>query len=735
MLHTRHLVLWLLLISSIGNAQVYEQYYPTIKDGTKILYNAGAGAMISPQFSQMDFDGDGNMDLFVFDRSGDQVKTFLYKDGQYRYDSKYENSFPDLHHFALLRDYNNDGLQDVFTLSKDVPGVEVWKNLGQVGNPSFEKISFVTYKYPVLNYKISSGYSNIYVSEVDIPAIYDVDGDGDLDILTFDQTGARMQFFKNLIKEENLSFDAFKYELSDDCFGKFFENEFTEQIGLSSTQAICAQGFHRDAPQLRHSGSATLAFDPDGDGLTDLILGDLASNNVVYLHNAGTQAEAWMDRQIVKFPSNIPVDIDIFNGAYEIDVDNDGSKDLLFAPNNSIGSDDINNVWYYKNKSQNGNINYELVTKSFIQDTRLNIGKYTYPVLVDYNADGLQDILVGSSGYTEKGRPNGRLFLFEHMSNHEFRLVNDDYLNMSTLRDENLRLAPAIGDIDDDGDDDLIVGNSIGYFFFFENTAGKDKPYQFAQFKYKYANIRPGINVRPQLFDVDEDGWVDLVSGEKNDNQSSDGSYYGGVNFYKNNNGAFDSDVNADGNTPVLGGIYTREVGVTTTGESSPFFIQTNTGLKCIVGTSSGRIRLYDNIKDNLYGKFNEAISSLPVKDFGNTVSVTLGNLDDDKFYEMIIGSASGGLYFYNTDIPYDGLVDTKEIETDSDIIYPTITSSIFNVVTENIKRVVVYNLNGQIMTSTTNSQINIQDFAPGMYFVKVLTDDEKIFVSKVVKM
>ena len=73
------------------------------------------GGMNAPQFSPIDLNGDNLKDLFVFDRMGDKVLTFINigtgDDTTYQYAPQYESLFPaDLNSWALIRDYNFDSI-------------------------------------------------------------------------------------------------------------------------------------------------------------------------------------------------------------------------------------------------------------------------------------------------------------------------------------------------------------------------------------------------------------------------------------------------------------------------------------------------------------------------------------------------------------------------------------------------------------------------------------------------
>src|SRR5690606_32328974 len=85
----------------------------------ELLPNPWAGGLNSCQFSEIDLDLDGVKDLFVFDRVGDRISTYLNKStapGQidYRYTREFQDAFPEgLRNWVFMRDFNCDGKEDL----------------------------------------------------------------------------------------------------------------------------------------------------------------------------------------------------------------------------------------------------------------------------------------------------------------------------------------------------------------------------------------------------------------------------------------------------------------------------------------------------------------------------------------------------------------------------------------------------------------------------------------------
>jgi hypothetical protein len=73
--------------------------------------------------------------------------------------------------------------------------------------------------------------------------------------------------------------------------------------------------------------------------------------------------------------------------------------------------------------------------------------------------------------------------------------------------------------------------------------------------------------------------------------------------------------------------------------------------MRMVIGSESGLMRLYGGI-DNV---FDEAFTLITdnygnVKD-GGRVSPALADIDQDGFYEMVVGNKRGGLTLYNTEL------------------------------------------------------------------------------------
>ena len=727
-------------VINLNHAQNYDPIsIPFEVDGID-LQNPLIGGLLAPQFESFDLDGQGAEDLIVFERNGDVILPFINLstpgNPNYVYAPEYTSHFPDVIKFVKLVDFNNDGKKDIFALAKLAPGIEVWRNTSEGDDISFEFMKFNFGLGDFLQILSGGNYSNLYMSSIDIPAILDVDEDGDLDILTFDTGGSYMNYYQNMVKEMGLTDDTLVYRLSDLCWGNFFESGDDEGIALSTDRDQCAFGLQsgNDVPSVRHAGSTVTAFDADGDQDLDLLIGDISNRGLVFLENDEIDGDPFIIDQNVNFPSNSEKpDIFIFLSSFFIDMDNDGKRDLIICPNNEKGSDNINHIWYYNNVGEDDAPIFELVQKDFLLETTLRMGYSSHPCFIDFNNDGLSDLLVGMNRIYSDGESQGvSMYLYENVGTQNspaYKLIDDDYLDLADdLPDSRGFLAPTSGDLDGDGDDDIIIADNNSYLFYFENKAGPNEPYEFDNYIYQYKNLRVGTNGNPAIIDLDQDGLSDIIVGEKNDNGIPD-SLEGGVNFYKNIGAIGSPDFEAEEkdfpNTNILGQVFTRTIS-DTSGESAPHFFYSGDKLMLAVGSRSGNIYIYEDIIGNIYDKFTQVTAKLPILNAGIRTSVAMKDIDNDGYHEMIVGNDSGGLMAFNTEFEASEPLSTNNNMTFDFSLQPNPTSDFLKASIPNLKsgNFSIYKTDGSLVSEGALQQlkegIDVSSLVSGFYLISI---------------
>lgn len=197
------------------------------------------------------------------------------------------------------------------------------------------------------------------------------------------------------------------------------------------------------------------------------------------------------------------------------DLDGDGDLDLLssnyeYFYNSPSDYGYIANFVYYENTGTNTNPDFGAPQTNPFGLTSLNQYLNASPTFVDLDADGDLDVMVGDyygdfQYYENTGNSTSPAFAAPQTN--PFSLTGIGYYSSSK---------PAIADIDNDGDFDMMISDlyNSSDIYYFENTGTNTAP-NFAAVQINPFSINPvsSPNSNPTLFDIDGDGDFDLVIG------------------------------------------------------------------------------------------------------------------------------------------------------------------------------------------------------------------------------
>ena len=682
--------------------------------GNDTLDNPWTGGLTAPQWSPIDLDFDGDEDLFAFDRDGHRLLAFERDGSDWIYRPEWVVGWPNLQEWVLLRDYDCDGNPDIFTSVQN--GIHVYKNnTTDPLNPQFELVAG-----PLLaSYDFGAGDDILPVVciSLDVPAIQDLDGDGDLDIISFTETSS------TLYKYEGLSTCGIELECTNRCYGMLAEAIENNNLYIGD-DFDCEYNVIDPRGGNRHVGGSITALQLDDNGPLDLLIGDVTYPTIigVLLEDAidGQDSAIYTDFAFPIATNGIEeLDCKRFPTAYNIDVDNDGVKDLLLSPNTYLEVDDDASVHFMRNIGTNNAPFWDYVSQTHLQDQMIDMGRGAYPILVDIDSDGLLDLVVtNKENYHGVGDTPSKLHSYKNtgtIENPVFTLQNDINADLETYGIESP--FPAIGDLDGDGDVDLIVGDELGLLHYFENIAGEGN---WPLFEVNILSISDsegetidiGQFATPQLIDINSDGLLDLIIGEKN----------GILNLYLNCGSStspswckYTSDAFGDAWGNIL---VSNALGIN--GYSTPSFIKDSLGTHIIASNEVGSVEYFGILQENLEYEYSLQTVNVLNHISGYRSSCTFGDLNSDGKLDCFMGIQNGGMRcYYGSDSVTISIPEIEEFEPVELILYPnpgtnslSWKSHISNVEVE------VYNSTGIYMDRSSTGTISTSNWPTGIYIV-----------------
>ena len=505
-----------------------------VVEGPDTLRHAWAGGLNTPQFSAVDLNGDGQNDLFAFDRQTSRCYTFLsvaQKDGRRRwqYAPDYEALFPpDLAGWALLRDYDCDGRPDLFSYVNG-GDIRVFRNAaGAGGRPSFQLTTG-----QLLFTGAGAGSSNLTIGGYNMPAIADVNGDGKLDILSYDFVSATVvELYLN--NSPDACGAALSFKIDTNYWAQL---QTCAACAAYQLPGLACRGGTAAGPD--HTGGHNLlTLDLNGDGVYDVLDGRDNCPELVALLNQGTNQQATLTAGSIRtdFPSAAnPVRLAVFPAGYWIDADFDGVNDLVVASNTLDNNNDLvsqrDNVRLYRNAAASGAPAFRFQPQGFLANDMVDVSEAAAPTFGDLDGDGLADMLIGSYADRVNGQYRASLTYYRNAGTAArpvFRLVTRDYLGLAaqgTAPALFYALKPVLVDLNRDGALDLAYAanyQNVNYIYFILNTAKAGQPAAFDPATANYlkpqgaagSGVLPAfVGDMPCFADVDGDGYVDLLVG------------------------------------------------------------------------------------------------------------------------------------------------------------------------------------------------------------------------------
>ncbi|MBC8753352.1 T9SS type A sorting domain-containing protein [Kordia sp. YSTF-M3] len=466
------LFLLTLLSTTFGFAQIQFQGN-TIVD---LTFSAnGANSIYA-----VDIDGDGDLDIISSSVNDDKIAWYENVDGQGEFGlQKIITTSANGATSVYAGDLDGDGDMDVLSTSDFDQKIAWYENTDGQGTFGAQQIV--------------AGNTNA-VSSL---AVIDIDGDGDLDILSPNGSNFGIFWYENTDGQgsfgapQSIATDA---SVLQSIYGVDIDNDGDMDV-LSASSYDNKIAWHENTNGLGAMGTEVVistavnnpvsvyASDLDNDGDMDVLTASLYDSKIAWYENTDGQG-AFGAQQIISTNADVAVSV------YAEDLDGDGDMDVISA---SANDDKV--AWYENTDSQGTFGAEQLITNA---DGARSIHA------ADMDNDGDIDVLYAASqedkiAWYENTDSQGN-FGQDHI------VISNPGWNKSVYA----------ADIDGDGDLDAISGSggSFGNIAWFENTDGQGS---YGPQKIITTDIDDAESVF--AIDLDGDGDIDVLSASYDDNK------------------------------------------------------------------------------------------------------------------------------------------------------------------------------------------------------------------------
>ncbi|MEM0992071.1 MAG: T9SS type A sorting domain-containing protein, partial [Bacteroidota bacterium] len=533
-----------------------------------------------------------------------------------------------------------DGLDVGFRSSAQLIDVDGDSDLDLVSGEYYG--TFLYYQNDGSNHFIQQTGSDNPLNDLDIgydstPQLIDVDGDGDLDLISGEFYGTFLYY------QNKPTCVPIGFEQSVFCGDNTFDGL---DVGTNST------------PQL---------VDLDADGDLDLVSGERLGT-FLYYQNDGSNN--FTELTGISNPFN-GLDVGAYSTPQLVDLDADGDLDLISG--RSYG-----NLLYYQNDGSN---NFTELVGTANPFNGLDIGNRSTPQLIDFDADGDLDLISGND--------DGTFLYFQNDGSDNFTKLTGIPNPFDGL-DVGSGSAPQLIDLDTDGDLDLVSGEAFGTFLCYQND-GSNNFTQLTGTTNPFDGLNFGGSSAPQIIDLDVDGDLDLISGAS----------YGTFLYFQNKptclpatldsyvdcaSDAFDDldvgsssapqlvDLDADGDLDLISGedygafLFFQNDGSSNftelTGTANPFNgldvggysrpelvdLDADGDLDLVSGNSSGSFLYFQNDGSNNFTELIGTTNPFDGLDVGDRSSPQLIDLDADGDLDLVSGETFGTFLYYQND-------------------------------------------------------------------------------------
>jgi uncharacterized protein (DUF2141 family) len=533
-----------------------------------------------PQF--VDIDADGDFDLFIQERSSElmffeNVGTSKTASFVWRTD-RYQNL--DIGEWSRFVDLDRDGDSDLLA---ELPFsyMKLFRNEGSKQRAQYKLL-------PDSLRDVDN--TPIFADRQNIPNITDLDCDGRYDLFLGRVEGT-------LTRYEESANGRFGF-VTD----RFEGIEIVAQVGSL------------------HGANTMYWSDYDKDGDQDLFWGDFFESGVLIIPNVGNcqSPNLRVEPQPLTI-NNQKLTTSGYNVPALVDIDADGDVDMFigvlggaYNPHNTAAD----NFFFLERGAD-----FQLRSTRYL--STIDVGSESVPAFADLNGDGLLDLLIGNK-LDPNHNERARLYYFRNTgSARKPAFALTDTLDAAVA----FHYAPALADLDRDGDPDLLLGTWNEGVHVYHNQGSKQEP-RFVRDTAATIRFERGSNYTPAVVDIDADGDLDVFVGEAS----------GELNFVRNTGSASNAVFKVESEA-----FQSVDAGR----RSHPAFsdLDGDGDFDLLLGSEAAGAVMYRNDGSKAEPRFTRVeLSGLPLP---HSASPVFADLDADGVAELITGSLSGGLTFF----------------------------------------------------------------------------------------